>query len=61
MSGEKKRIGLVQIKVNGKFIPLKGFVQGFIGSTILGMLKGLKDVPEPEEPVRIMVEVNPAE
>jgi hypothetical protein len=49
MSDEKKKIGPVQVKVNGKLVPLKGFVQDFIGFSILGMLKSLKDIPEPEE------------
>jgi hypothetical protein len=52
MSGKDKktqRVELVQVKVNGKFIPLKGFVQGFIGLTILGMLKSLKGTGNPKE------------
>jgi len=49
MSGKDKKIGLVQVKVNGKFIPLKGFVQDFISSTILGMLKSLRGTDNPKE------------
>ena len=52
MSGKDKktrRVELVQVKVNGKIIPLKGFVQDFIGSTILGMMKSLKDIDNPKE------------
>ena len=50
MSGEEKKIGLVQVKVDGKVVPIKGFVQDFIGYAVLGMLKSLRDVPtEPKE------------
>jgi hypothetical protein len=50
MSGEEKKIGLVQVKVDGKVIPIKGFVQDFIGYAVLGMLKSLREVPaEPKE------------
>lgn len=59
MSGEEKKIGLVQVKVNGKVVPIKGFVQDFIGFAILGMLKSLNDVPEPQEvEVKIKVKSN---
>lgn len=58
MSGEEKKIGLVQIKVNGKTVPIKGFVQDFIGFAILGMLKSLNDVPEPQE-VEVKIKVKP--
>jgi hypothetical protein len=49
MPKKDKKIGLVQVKVNGKFIPLNEFVQGFVGSTILGMLKSLRDTAKPKE------------
>jgi len=58
MSGEEKKIGLVQVKVNGKVVPIKGFVQDFIGFAILGMLKSLNDVPEPQE-VEIRIKTKP--
>lgn len=58
MSGEEKKIGLVQVKVNGKIVPIKGFVQDFIGFAILGMLKSLNDVPEPQE-VEVKIKVHP--
>ena len=58
MSGEEKKIGLVQVKVNGKVVPIKGFVQDFIGFAILGMLKSLNDVPEPQE-VEVKIKVKP--
>ncbi|MEW6025988.1 MAG: hypothetical protein AB1599_01650 [Planctomycetota bacterium] len=58
MSGEDKKIGLVQVKVNGKVIPIKGFVQDFIGFAVLGMLKSLNDVPEPQE-VEVKIKVKP--
>lgn len=59
MSGEAKktrpnghssgRIELVQVKVNGKLIPIKGFVQDFLGFGILGMLASLRGTENPEE------------
>lgn len=59
MSGEEKKIGLVQVKVNGQVVPIKGFVQDFIGFSIIGMLKSLNDVPEPQEvEVKIKVKSN---
>ncbi|MFH0888735.1 MAG: hypothetical protein V1871_05955 [Planctomycetota bacterium] len=35
--------------MNGKLIPLKEFVQDFVGATILGMLKSLKHTDNPKE------------
>jgi len=58
MSGEEKKIGLVQVKVNGKVVPIKGFVQDFIGFSIIGMLKSLNDVPEPQD-VEVKIKVKP--
>ncbi|HLD36430.1 MAG TPA: hypothetical protein VJC37_06880 [Planctomycetota bacterium] len=58
MSGEDKKIGLVQIKVNGQVVPIKGFVQDFIGFSIIGMLKSLNNVPEPQE-IEIKVKAKP--
>jgi hypothetical protein len=58
MSGEEKKIGLVQIKVNGKIVPIKGFVQDFIGFAVLGMLKSLNNVPEPQD-VEVKIKVKP--
>ncbi|MFH1231202.1 MAG: hypothetical protein V1709_06860 [Planctomycetota bacterium] len=49
MLGKDKKIGLVQVKINGKLIPLKGFVQDFVGFTILGMLKSLRGTDNPKE------------
>ena len=46
---EERKIELVQVKVDGKLIPIKGFVQDFIGSGILGMLFSLKGVSNPKE------------
>jgi len=48
MTGEKKRIDLVQVKINGKVLPIKGFVQDFIGLTIMGMLSALHGVSQPD-------------
>lgn len=47
MADEKKKIEQVQVKINGESIPLKGFVQDFIGQSILGMISCLKRVSEP--------------
>lgn len=58
MSGEKKKISLVQVKVNDKVVPIKGFIQDFIGFAILGMLKSLRDVEEPQE-VEVKIKVKP--
>ena len=50
MSGEDKKIGQV--------VPIKGFVQDFIGFSIIGMLKSLNNVPEPQE-IEIKVKAKP--
>jgi hypothetical protein len=55
-SGSEKKIGLVQVKVNGKLIPLKGFVQDFIGYGILGMLSSLRGVKKPKQ-VEVKIKV----
>ena len=34
----------VQIKVNGKDLPLNPFIQDFLGNTLYGMLRSLKGV-----------------
>lgn len=49
MPNQEQKIELVTVKVNGQEVPVKGFVQDFIGLSILGMLKSLKDVPEPKD------------
>ncbi len=49
MSGEEKKVGGVQGKVKGKTVPIKGFVQDFIGFSILGMLESLREVSDPQE------------
>jgi len=56
MSGEQKKIGLVQVKVNGKLVPIKGFVQDFLGFGILGMLESLRGTENPKE-VEIKIKV----
>lgn len=38
----------VKLIVNGKEIPIKGFVQDFIAKTVLGMVSSLKGVEEPK-------------
>ncbi|MBS7619355.1 molybdopterin-guanine dinucleotide biosynthesis protein B [Candidatus Bathyarchaeota archaeon] len=38
----------VKLIVNGKEIPIKGFVQDFIARTVLGMVSSLKGVEEPK-------------
>lgn len=54
--GAEKKIGLVQVKVDGKLIPLKGFVQNFVGYTILGMLSSLRGIDNPQE-VEVKIKV----
>lgn len=38
----------VKLTVNGRGIPIKGFVQDFIARTVLGMVSSLKGVEEPK-------------
>jgi hypothetical protein len=45
---QERKIELVQVKANGKAIPIKGFVQDIIGLSILGMLSSLKGVDNPK-------------
>ena len=47
--GLKRKIGAVRLKLDGKPIPMKGFVQDFVGLTIVGMLSSLKGVSDPRE------------
>jgi hypothetical protein len=56
--GKEKKIGLVQLKVDGKLVPLKGFVQDFIGYTIIGMLSSLKAISNPRE-IEMKIRVKP--
>ena len=46
---ERKMIGSVELKVDGKTIPMKGFVQDFVGHAIVGMLSALKGIDKPRE------------
>lgn len=56
--GEEKKIGLVQVKADGKLIPIKGFVQDFVGYTIIGMLSSLRGINNPQE-IEIKIKVKP--
>ena len=47
--GLESKIGSVRLKVDGKAIPIKGFVQDFVGFGVLGMLSSLKGVSGPKE------------
>lgn len=49
MPEKNKKIEIVQVKINGKVLPIKDFVQDFIGLTILGMLSSLHGVTHPKE------------
>ena len=54
--GLKKKIGAVLLKVNGNPIPMKGFVQDFVGLTVAAMvssLKGVKDAQEIELAIKV--------
>lgn len=57
MSGEEKKIGLVQVKVDGKTVPIKGFVQDFIGYAVLGMLKSLREVPAEPKEIEVKIKI----
>ncbi|MGQ9680530.1 MAG: molybdopterin-guanine dinucleotide biosynthesis protein B [Candidatus Bathyarchaeia archaeon] len=50
INGEK-----VKLVVNGRGIPIKGFVQGFIARTVLGMVSSLKEVEDPKR-VELLIE-----
>ena len=45
----KRKLRSVELRSDGKLVPMKGFVQFFIGSAILGMVSALKGVGEPKE------------
>jgi hypothetical protein len=47
--GLEKKIGAVRLKVDGKPIPMKGFVQDFIGLTVAAMVSNLKGVSDARE------------
>ncbi|MFA5794625.1 MAG: hypothetical protein WC980_06105 [Candidatus Brocadiia bacterium] len=55
MTADEKQPVIVQVKVNGQTIPMKGFIQEMIGYSVLGMLKSLKDVPANPEEVDIKI------
>ncbi|MFH1227642.1 MAG: hypothetical protein V1701_07045 [Planctomycetota bacterium] len=57
MPCKKNRIGLVQVKADGRVIPIKGFIQEMIGSGIIGMLKPLKGVPANPKKVEIKIKI----
>jgi len=40
--------GNVKLIVNGRDIPVKGFVQDFMARTVLGMISSLKGVEKPK-------------
>lgn len=44
-----------EIKVNGKKLPLNHFIQETVGNMIVGLLKTLKDVDEPENSIEIKI------
>jgi hypothetical protein len=37
----------ITVRVNGEELPLNPFVQGFVASTVKGMISALKGPPEP--------------
>ena len=39
----------LKLFINGKNIPLKSFLQGFVTEIILGLVRNLKDIPEPKK------------
>lgn len=58
MEERKEKSIEVKVTADGKAIPIKGFVQGFIGYTILGMLQGLKGTPPTPKEVTVSIKVN---
>jgi len=44
-----------EIQVNGEKLPLNYFIQETLANTIIGFLKTLKDVDEPEKLVEIRI------
>jgi len=50
------KIKSAQVTVNGKKVPMKGFVQDIIGQAIVGMVSTLKGVAKPKKvEVKILV------
>ncbi len=47
--GLKKKVGDVRLRVDGRPIPMKGFVQDMIGFTVAGLVANLKGVSDPKE------------
>ena len=45
----EKKINSVRLHVDGKPIPMKGFVQDFLGFGIAAMVSSLKGVNDPKE------------
>ena len=43
------KIKIVQVKIDNKKVPIKGFVQDFIGLGVLGMLSSLRGVKDPKK------------
>ena len=46
----------VTLKVNGKDVPIKDFVQDIIGGAIEGMIKTLRMIPESIDRIEMIVE-----
>jgi hypothetical protein len=50
------KIESAQVIVNGKKVPMKGFVQDIVGQAVVGMLSTLKGVAKPKKiEVKILV------
>jgi len=47
--GLHKKAGTVRLHVDGKPIPMKGFIQDFLGLTVTAMVSTLKGVSDPRE------------
>jgi hypothetical protein len=47
--GLNKKIGSVRLHVDGKPIPMKGFVQDLVGLTVAAMVSNLKGVSDARE------------
>lgn len=44
-----------ELKVNGEKLPLNHFIQETLANTVIGFLKTLKEVDEPEELIEVKI------
>ncbi len=56
MTEEERRLWKAVLYVDGKRVPIKGFVMDFLSGSVLGMVDALKGVPESPSRVEILLE-----